>query len=122
MPPEYVASDLLSDQFLFEGHQYISDAFKPPIVFTNGSRYAMGIVDGHKMIRVRPVNPSDLPPDFPKIILQCKESYHPPKNINWRQDGHEYFDMKLLGNANEFGNLAQDHGNTKMPAALIHHR
>ena len=34
-------------QFLFEGHQYISDPFKPPFIITNGAQYTMDVVKGH---------------------------------------------------------------------------
>ena len=118
VPPGYDASDLLSDQFLFEDHQYISDAFKPPIVFTNGSRCKMDIVYGHKVMRVQPINPDILPPDFPEVILQPTESHSPPAYINRRVGTDEYFDTKPLGNTKAFGNLAQYRGNTKTPTAL----
>ena len=75
VPPEYETSDLLSDQLLQKGHQHISGACVPSIVFTNGSRYTMDITDGHKIVRTQPVNPELLPPDFPRIMLQDNEVY-----------------------------------------------
>ena len=51
VPSEYGALDLLSDQFLFNGHPYVPDAFKSSILFINGSRYTVDIVDGHKLFK-----------------------------------------------------------------------
>ena len=120
-PPDYGASDLLSNQFLLRGHQYISDAFAPPIVFTNGSKYTMDIIDRHKILRTQPVNPDILPPDFPMNVLQDMDSCSPPSYINRRAGIDEYFDVKFLGNSSVFANLAQYRGNKNTPAALTQH-
>ena len=82
----------------------------------------MGVVDGRKLLRAQPINPVDLPHDFPKINLQSAESHSPPTYVNRRIGSDEYFDTKILRNASAFGNLAQYRGNTKTPTALIHHQ
>ena len=121
VPPDYGKSGLFSDQFLLRGHQYISGAFAPFIIYTNRSKYTMDVVDGYKILRTQPVNPDILPPDFPMAILQKTDSYLPPTYINRRAGIGEYFDIKLFGNSSVFANLAQYRGNKNTLTALTQH-
>ena len=70
---------------------------------------------------MQPIHSADLPPDFPKFILQSTESYSPLAYISGHMGSDDYFDVKLLGKLNAFENLVQYRGNTKTPTALIHH-
>jgi hypothetical protein len=85
LPTQLVHSNLIANTaYLMAGHKYISDLHKPKLKFKGGGQYTMEVNKAHLIIKIMPIDATQLTPHR-TIYLHEDKIYEPPTFVPTEQ-------------------------------------